>query len=84
MAYEYALAGNPHYDLLKAHEGEMFHVAFTDGEEAVIKVLHVGEEYEDFIYDLVSTNREHHAHRAGRDAAYASKFDDLLSARLLN
>lgn len=83
VAFEYALASNVHYQLLKKHEGQRFRVVFTGGEEAVIKVLHVDEEYEDFIYDLVSTNLNPGTHRARRVEAYASKFVDLVSAQLV-
>jgi len=82
VAFEYAVASNPYYQLLKKHEREMFRAVFADGEEAVIRVLHVDEQYEDFIYDLVSTNLERDVDRSANGAAYVLKFADLVSARL--
>jgi hypothetical protein len=82
VAFEYAVASNHYYQLLKKHEREMFRVVFADGKEALIRVLHVDEEYEDFIYDLVSTNLERDVDRPSSGSAYVSKFADLVSARL--
>jgi hypothetical protein len=78
----YAVEGDPHYQLLKSHEREVFRVSFANGEEAVIRVLHVDGQYEDFVYDLISTNAKREHHRPRKDAAYAAKFADLVSARL--
>jgi len=44
VASEYAVASHSHYQLLKKHEREMVRIGFADGEEAVIRVLHVSEE----------------------------------------
>ena len=81
-AFEYAVESDPNYQLLKKHEKEIFRVVFKDGEEAVVRVLHVDGEYEDFIYDLLSTNVDREHRRARTDAAYVSKFAELVSARL--
>ena len=78
----YAVEGDPHYQLLKSHERGVFRVSFANGEEAVIRVLHVDGQYEDFVYDLLSTDAKHEHHRPRKDAAYAAKFADLVSARL--
>jgi len=48
VAFEYAVASDHYYQLLKNHERAIFRVVFANGEEAVIRVLHVDEEYEDF------------------------------------
>jgi hypothetical protein len=82
VAFEYAVASNQYYQLLKKHEREMFRVVLADGKEAVIRVLHVDEQYEDFTYDLVSTNIEGTVDRPASGVAYVSKFVDLVSARL--
>jgi hypothetical protein len=81
-AFAYAVEGNPYYQLMKRHEGEIFRVVFANGEEAVVRVLHVDGQYEDFVYDLLSTNLDREANHARKGAAYASKFADLVSARL--
>jgi hypothetical protein len=78
----YAVEDDPHYQLLKSHEQEVFRVSFANGEEAVIRVLHVDGQYEDFVYDLISTNAKSEHHRPRTDAAYVAKFADLVSARL--
>jgi hypothetical protein len=78
----YAVEQDPHYQLLKGHEGEVFRVSFASAEEAVIRVLHVDGQYEDFVYDLLSTNAKHEHHRPRRDAAYTAKFAELVAARL--
>jgi hypothetical protein len=81
-AFEYAIESDPNYQLLKKHEKGIFRVAFKDGEEAVVRVASVSGEYEDFIYDLLSTNRGREHHRVRSDAAYCAKFTDLVSAQL--
>jgi hypothetical protein len=81
-AFEYAIESDPNYQLLKKHEKETFRVVLKDGEEAVVKVICVDGEHEDFVYDLLSTNREREHHRVRSDAAYCAKFADLVSARL--
>ena len=81
-AFEYAVESDPHYQLLKKHEQEIFRMVFASGEESVVKVLHVDEQYEDFIYDLLSTNFERDHYRAKSDAVYVARFADLVSARL--
>jgi hypothetical protein len=81
-AYEYAVESDPHYRLLKSHEREVFRVSFASGEEALIRVLRVDGQYEDFVYDLLSTDAEREHYRPRKDAAYAAKFADLVSARL--
>jgi hypothetical protein len=81
-AFEYAVESDPNYQLLKKHEKEIFRVVFKDGEEAVVRVICVSREHEDFIYDLLSTNGDHPHQRVRSDAAYVAKFADLVSARL--
>jgi len=81
-AFEYAVESDPHYQLLKKHEQEILRMVFASGEESVVKVLHVDEQYEDFIYDLLSTNFERDHYRAKSDAVYVARFADLVSARL--
>lgn len=78
----YAIESNPFYRLLKDNEGRVFRLCFADAEEAVVKVTHVDEEHEDFIYDLLSTNRASNYRDSQQDVAYAAKFADLVSARL--
>lgn len=81
-AFEYAIESDPNYQLLKKHEKDIFRVVFRDGEEAVVRVTSVSGEYEDFIYDLLSTNGGREHHRVRSDAAYSARFADLISARL--
>ena len=80
--FAYAIEANPYYRLLKDHEGQVFRIILTDGEEAVVRVIHVNEEHEDFVYDLLSTNFEHKYRGMQTGAAYAAKFADLVSAGL--
>jgi hypothetical protein len=81
-AFQYAVESDPHYQLLKKNERNVFRVVFTDGEEAVVRVLHVDEQYEDFVYELLSTNSDREHYRNRSDAAYVGRFADLVSARL--
>jgi hypothetical protein len=81
-AFEYAIESNPYYQLLKKHEREVFRVVFANGEESVVRVLHVDGQYEDFVYDLVSTNTDRDYYREHRDAAFVARFTDLVSAQL--
>jgi hypothetical protein len=57
-------------------------MVFASGEESVVKVLHVDEQHEEFIYDLLSTNLERDHYRSKSDVVYVAKFADLVSARL--
>ncbi len=82
VAVAYAIESHPCYRLLKDYEGRIFRIVFADGEEAVVKVTHVDEEHEDFIFDLRSTNNEQKYHSSPKEAAHAAKFADLVSARL--
>jgi len=47
VAFEYAVASDHYYQLLRITSGQFFVSFFANGEEAVIRVLHVDEEYED-------------------------------------
>jgi hypothetical protein len=73
-AFQYAVESDPHYQLLKKNERNVFRVVFTDGEEAVVRVLHVDEQYEDFVYELLSTNSDREHYRNRSDAAYVGRF----------
>ena len=81
-AFAYAIETNPHYRILKDHIGQALRIVLADGEEAVVKLIHVDEEHEDFVYDLLSTNRNSKYQGMPTNAAYAAKFADLVSARL--
>jgi hypothetical protein len=78
----YAIETHPYYRLLKDHEGQVFQILLADGEEAVVRVVHVDEEHEDFVYDLLSTSLDDKYRGMPTEAAYAAKFADLVSARL--
>ena len=82
VIFAYAIESHPYYRILKDHEGEVVRIVLADGEEAVVKVTHVDEEHEDFIYDLLSTNFAGKYLRMPKEAAYAAKFADLVCARL--
>jgi hypothetical protein len=78
----YAVESNPYYRLLKDHQGHVFRIVLADGEESVVKVTHVDEAHEDFVFDLLSTNIERKYRHTPGGAVYAVKFADLSSARL--
>jgi hypothetical protein len=78
----YAVESNPYYRLLKDNEGQVFRVVLADGEDAVVRVTHVDEEHEDFIYDLLSTNCKQKYRGRPKTAVYVVRFADLVSARL--
>jgi hypothetical protein len=82
VVFAYAIESHPYYRVMKDHEGQCFRIALADGEEALVRVMHVDEEHEDFICDLLSTNREHKYRGTPKTAAFAIKFADLVSARL--
>lgn len=82
VVFAYAIESHPYYRLLKDHEGKVFRIVFTDGEEAVVKIRHVDEEHEDFIFDLLSTNLEQKYRRTPKEAVHAVKFTELVSAEL--
>ena len=80
VIFAYAIESQPYYRLFKDHEGEVFRIV-TDTEEAVVKVLHVDEEHEDFTCDVLSTNSQH-KYLNMQKAVYTINFASLISARL--
>jgi len=82
VVFAYAIESNPFYRLLKDHKGRVVRIALADGEEAVVRVVYVDEEYEDFVYDLLFTNLDHKYRDMPKNAAYTAKFADLVSAQL--
>ena len=78
----YAIESNPHYRLFKEHQGQILRIVLADGEEAAIRVIHVDEEHEDFVYDLLSTNLGQKYRDMPKGVVSAAKFADLVSARL--
>ena len=78
----YAIESHPYYRLLKDHRGRVFRIALADGEKAVVRLVYVDEEHEDFTVDLLSTNLDRKYRDTPKGAAYAVKFADLVSARL--
>jgi hypothetical protein len=82
VAFEYAIESNPYYRLLKDHKGQLFRIALADGEEAVVSIVYVDEEHEDFVYDLLSTNLDGKYRDMPKKAVYAAKFADVISAQL--
>lgn len=82
VVFAYAIESHPYYRLLKDHEGKVFRIVLTDGEEAVVRVTHVDEEHEDLICDLLSTNLEDKYRGMPEGAVYAVPFGSLVSARL--
>ena len=82
VVFAYAIESNPLYRLLKNHEGRVFRIVLADAEESVVRVTHVDEEHEDFVYDLLSTNRDSKYRGMPKNAVYAAKLADLVSARL--
>lgn len=82
VAFAYAIESNSNYQLLKNHEKEILRIVFTDSKEAVVRVLHVDEQNEDFVYDLLSTSSDRGSSRMRSESAYVAKFADLVSIRL--
>jgi hypothetical protein len=82
VVFAYAIESNPYYRLLKDHKGRIVRIVLADGEEAIVRVVYVDEEHEDFVYDLLSTNLGRKYRDVPKEAAYAAKFADLVSARL--
>jgi hypothetical protein len=82
VAFAYAVESHPFYRLLKDHEGRTFQIVLTDGEEAIVRVTHVDEEHEDFIYHLLSSNHAVKYSSAPKEAVFVAKFKDLASAHL--
>lgn len=82
VIFAYAVESNPYYRLLKDHQGHVFRILLVDGEESVVKVTHVDEQHEDFVFDLLSTNLNRKYRSMPKEAVYAVKFADLVSAYL--
>jgi hypothetical protein len=69
------------YVLLKENEGLIFRLTFSDGEVALAKVIHVDDEHEDFVYDLISSTVLERNKNEGREC-YAGKLVNLVAAEL--
>lgn len=82
VIFAYAVESHPCYRLLKGHLQEVVRITLADGEEAVVRVMHVDEEHEDFVCEIISTNLERKYVGMPKEAAYAVKFTDLVSVRL--
>jgi hypothetical protein len=82
VVFAYAVESHPFYRLLKDYEGRVFRIVLTDGEEARVRVTHIDEEHEDFVYDLLSTNRDIKYRSAPKKSAFVAKFENLISAQL--
>jgi hypothetical protein len=80
--FAYAIESHQYYRLLKDHQGKVVRITLADGESALVKVTHVDEEHEDFICDLLSTNLGQKYARTSKDAVYAVRFAELVTANL--
>ncbi|MGA9355710.1 MAG: hypothetical protein WBV46_18625 [Terriglobales bacterium] len=76
------IGNSPFYPLLKKNEGKKFRLVFSDGEVAIAKVVHVDDEHDDFIYDLISSSTTREKYKDKADQPYVGRFDDLTSAEL--
>lgn len=61
-------------DTLKANVNKLVKITATDGQVLVVKLIAVGEEEEDIIYDLVRTNRPDKYERLDVQPAYSLPF----------
>jgi hypothetical protein len=51
-------------------------LCFTDGEEAVVKIVGVSDSEKDVIYDVVSSNRDEPIYKKG---SIVARFEDIKS-----
>ncbi|MGB6835933.1 MAG: hypothetical protein WCA94_11435 [Candidatus Acidiferrum sp.] len=65
--------------LLKASVDKLVKIRCCDGEVLVARVHFVSDEYEDLIYDVVSTNQTARYEKHGQQAAYTVGFQDIES-----
>ena len=62
---------------LRRHEGKIVRIDCTDGEILEAKIVHVDDEYQDVMYDLVSSTKPE-KYKAGKAAAYVIDWADIL------
>ena len=67
---------------LRKLEGLIVQLSFSDGENTVAKLVYIDDECEDFVYDMVSTNRPDR--HKDPEAAYAAPLQELLSFGLVD
>lgn len=58
--------GHWNFKDLVGFQGKRVRIASTEGEIIIAKVLSVGEEYEDLVVDVLSTNQPERYERLGR------------------
>ena len=69
------------YELLKNNQGKIFRLIFSDGALVIAKILHVDDEYKDFVYDIIpSPNSDSNRTKDGN--VYRASFSELESAEL--
>jgi hypothetical protein len=59
-------------ELLRRREGNRVRVTFADGEIATVTIVHFDDEYSDFVYEVISSNRDRRT-----DVAYTGKCSDV-------
>ncbi len=64
---------------LRSYTDKLVRLEAHDGEVMVVKVHTMQDEYQDFIYDIVSTNRESKYTQPLTLSAYVMRYDDVLS-----
>src|SRR5438552_6999989 len=50
VVFAYAIETHPYYRLPKDHQGQILRIVLANAEEAVVRVMHIDEEHEDFVY----------------------------------
>jgi hypothetical protein len=65
--------------LLKSSVDKMIRIRFQDGEVLIAKILFVWDEYGDFTFDIISTNREEKYKKNQLSAAYTINLKDIVS-----
>lgn len=64
--------------LLKGNIDKIVRIVCTDGEVLVARVHAVSDEDEDVIYDLISTTKETHYGKTGKQPAYLIRYRDIV------
>jgi hypothetical protein len=71
-------------EILGSYVDKLVRIKTTDGEELVVKVILMQDEYEDFICDIISTNRTAKYRMPLQLSAYVIRYDDVDSFALAN
>jgi hypothetical protein len=64
-------------DRLRSYTDKVVAMRTSDGEELTVKILLMQDEYQDFICDILASNRQQKYSKPLNSAAYTIRYDDI-------